>query len=81
MADEKSKSRQIKAVMKEEGSRGRRSPAQIEAQRERDLFSREIEKHRTTGTEATFLAAMRELRPGVDSETLQQWLLIFREIL
>ena len=79
MADEKYKSKQIREVMKEEASRGRRSPAQIEAQRERIQFSREIEKHRTEGTEATFLAAMRELRPSVDSETLLQWLEIFRE--
>jgi hypothetical protein len=76
----KPKNKQIADVMKEEKSRGKRSPAAISAERNHIRLQREFEKLLTRGTEAEFVAAVTRLRLPADSGGLQKLLELFREL-
>ncbi len=78
MEQRKAKNNELAEVIQEEKSRGRRGPASLAAQRERNRLTRLFRKHLERGTEEDFRAAIGALKPPVSAEIFRQALLIWR---
>jgi hypothetical protein len=78
MAQRKAEEQGIAEVIQEEKTRGRRGPAALAAQRERNRLIRLFRKHLERGTEAEFRAAIGVLKPPVSAETFEAALEIWR---